>query len=69
MKDNKPSSYKVNFTGSTVSLKTTFGDDELSDLPYLDVFNHTYSYNNVRAYATYGHNPIRGTTHSWMKGY
>ena len=61
MKDNKPSSYKVNFTGSTVSLKTTFGDDELSDLPYLDVFNHTYSYNNVRAYATYGHNPIGGT--------
>ena len=54
MKDNKPSSYKVNFTGSTVSLKTTFGDDELSDLPYLDVFNHTYSYTDVRTYASMG---------------
>jgi hypothetical protein len=64
MKDNKPSSYKVNFTGNTVSLKTTFGDDELSDLPYLDVFNHTYSYSNVKTYATDGYNPIGGTAYS-----
>ena len=64
MKDNKPSSYKVNFTGSTVSLKTTFGDDELSDLPYLDVFNHTYSYSAVKTYATDGYNPIGGTAYS-----
>ena len=64
MTDNKPSSYKVNFTGSTVSLKTTFGDDELSDLPYLDVFNHTYSYSNVKTYATDGYNPIGGTAYS-----
>ena len=64
MKDNKPSSYKVNFTGSTVSLKTTFGDDELSDLPYLDVFNHVYSYSNVKTYATDGYNPIGGTAYS-----
>ena len=64
MTDNKPSSYKVNFTGSTVSLKTTFGDDELSDLPYLDVFNHVYSYSNVKTYATDGYNPIGGTAYS-----
>ena len=64
MTDNKPSSYKVNFTGSTVSLKTTFGSDELSDLPYLDVFNHTYSYSNVKTYATDGYNPIGGTAYS-----
>ena len=64
MKDNKPSSYKVNFTGNTVSLKTTFGDDELSDLPYLDVFNHTYSYSTVKTYATDGYNPIGGTAYS-----
>jgi hypothetical protein len=62
MKDNKPSSYKVNFTGNTVSLKTSFGDDELSDLPYLDVFNHTYSYSSVKTYATDGYNPIGGGT-------
>ena len=64
MKDNKPSSYSVNFTGSTVSLKTTFGDDELDDLPYLDVFNHVYSYSNVKTYATDGYNPIGGTAYS-----
>lgn len=64
MKDNKPSSYKVNFTGNTVSLKTTFGDDELSDLPYLDVFNHPYSYSSVKTYATDGYNPIGGTAYS-----
>jgi len=62
MKDNKPSSYKVNFTGSTVSLKTTFGDDELSDLPYLDVFNHTYGYDSVRQRMQSGINPIAGNT-------
>jgi hypothetical protein len=62
MKDNKPSSYKVNFTGSTVSLKTTFGNDELSDLPYLDIFNHTYSYNSVRQRMESGINPISGNT-------
>ena len=62
MKDNKPSSYKVNFTGSTVSLKTTFGDDELSDLPYLDIFNHTYGYDSVRQRMQSGINPISGNT-------
>ena len=50
MKNNKPSSYKVSFVGNTVSLKTAFGDDELTDLPYLDVFNHTYSYSNIKTY-------------------
>ena len=66
MKDNKPSSYKVNFTGSTVSLKTTFGDDELSDLPYLDVFNHTYSVTIVLRHTQLqsGINPIGGNTDS-----
>ena len=64
MKDNKPSSYKVSFVGNTVSLKTTFGDDEIADLPYLDVFNHVYSYSNVKTYATDGYNPIGGTAYS-----
>ncbi len=50
MKDNKPSSYKVSFVGNTVSLKTAFGDDELTDLSYLDVFNHTYTYSNIKTY-------------------
>ena len=50
MKDNSPLSYKITFVGNTVSLKTLFSDDELTDLPYLDVFNHTYSYNNIKNY-------------------
>ena len=57
MTDNKPSSYKVNFTGSTVSLKTAFGDDELTDLPYLDAYNHIYSYTNIKTYMQDGYNP------------
>ena len=57
MKDNKPSSYKVSFVGSTVSLKTTFGDDELSSLPYLDAYNHIYSYSNIETYMQDGYNP------------
>jgi hypothetical protein len=57
MTDNKPSSYKVNFTGSTVSLKTAFGDDELTDLPYLDAYNHIYSYTDIKTYMQDGYNP------------
>ena len=65
MKDNKPNSYKVSFVGSTVSLKTAFGDDELSNLPYLDAYNHIYSYSNIRDYMQDGYNPTgdgTGTT-------
>jgi hypothetical protein len=65
MKDNNPSSYKISFVGSTVSLKTAFGDDELTNLPYLDAYNHTYSYTNIRNYMEDGFNPTgdgTGTT-------
>jgi len=56
MKDNSPSSYRITFVGNTVSLKTLFSDDELTELPYLDVFNHTYSYNNIKNYMKDGYN-------------
>ena len=56
MKDNSPSSYQITFVGNTVSLKTLFSDDELTDLPYLDVFNHDYSYNNILQYMQTGYN-------------
>ena len=56
MKDNSPSSYQITFVGNTVSLKTLFSDDELTELPYLDVFNHTYSYSNIRDYMQDGYN-------------
>ena len=56
MKDNSPSSYQITFVGNTVSLKTLFSDDELTDLPYLDVFNHNYSYTNILQYMQTGYN-------------
>jgi hypothetical protein len=56
MKDNSPLSYKITFIGSTVTLKTLFSDDELTELPYLDVFNHDYSYINIEQYMQSGYN-------------
>ena len=56
MKNDKPYSYKIGFIGETVSLKDMFSDDELSDLPYLDVFDHEYTYNNVKTYMQTGYN-------------
>jgi hypothetical protein len=54
MKDNKPYAYNVGFVGNTVSLKDMFSDDELTDLPYLDVFNHNYTYTNIKTYMQSG---------------
>tara|TARA_R110001632_G_scaffold56504_1_gene138330 strand:+ start:217 stop:2637 length:2421 start_codon:yes stop_codon:yes gene_type:complete len=65
MKNNLPYAYTVNFTGNTVTLKNTFGDDELTDLPYLDIFNHTYSYANVKSYMQTGYNPVGGSSTSY----
>lgn len=58
MKNGKPSAYNISFVGNTVSLKTLFGDDELSDLPFMANFNHEYTYDKVREYMTIGHNPV-----------
>ena len=43
MKDNKAYAYELIFYGNTVSLKDLLGDDELTDLPYLNNFNHKYT--------------------------
>ena len=43
MKDNKAYAYELTFYGNTVSLKDLLGDDELTDLPYLNNFNHKYT--------------------------
>tara|TARA_R110000764_G_scaffold81874_1_gene161806 strand:+ start:1156 stop:3552 length:2397 start_codon:yes stop_codon:yes gene_type:complete len=56
MKDNKPYAYSLNFIGNTVSLKDIFKEDEISELPYLDVFNHDYTYANVLQYMNIGFN-------------
>ena len=56
MKDNKAYAYDVGFVGNTVSLKDMFSDEEISELPYLDVFNHNYTYNNIKTYMQVGYN-------------
>jgi hypothetical protein len=43
MKNNKPYSYEIIFYGNTVSLKDLIGDDELTDLTYLQNYNHEYT--------------------------
>ena len=47
VKQNKPSSYTINFTGNLVSLKDKFRDDELSSLD-LSAFDHEFNSDNVR---------------------
>ena len=48
MRNNKPYAYKIVFFGSSVALAEILGDAELSNLNYLDKFNHLYDEDNVR---------------------
>ena len=48
MKNNEPSMYKVTFFGNTSALKNALREDELSDLNWLNNFNHDYDLQNVR---------------------
>ena len=48
VKNQRVSSYTINFFGNFVSLKDILGEDELKDLDYLNTFSHTFSYNNVK---------------------
>ena len=43
MKMNKAYAYELIFYGETVSLKDLIGDDELTDLAYLQNYNHEYT--------------------------
>ena len=54
MKDNKPFAYNITFFGNTVSLKDLMGDDELSNLPYLDQWSHSYNTTQVKTGLTTG---------------
>jgi hypothetical protein len=47
MKMNKAYAYELIFYGETVSLKDLIGDDELTDLTYLQNFNHLYDRDTV----------------------
>lgn len=48
MRSNQPFSYKIVFFGSSVALSDILGKDELSDLDYLNRFNHDYDPNTVK---------------------
>lgn len=48
VKQNKPSSYTINFRGNLVSLKEKFKEDELTSLD-LSAFDHIYNSDNVKA--------------------
>lgn len=48
VKNQKVSSYTINFFGNFVSLKDILGEDELSDLTFLDRFSHDFTYDKVR---------------------
>jgi hypothetical protein len=48
MKNNSPSSYKIVFYGSTVTLPDLFGDDVLPDVLELNRYNHAYSDSEVK---------------------
>ena len=48
MKNNNPSSYRIVFYGSTVTLPDLFGDDVLPDILELNDYNHEYNANQVK---------------------
>jgi len=54
MKNNKPFAYRIKFFGNTVTLKDLFGEDELSDLPYLRKYDHQRTEANVKTGFTTG---------------
>src|SRR6056297_565219 len=47
LENNKPSSYKIFFTGEISELKDIFKEDRLSDLSSLSAYDHSYTQSNV----------------------
>jgi len=48
LKQGQPSSYKVTFFGSTVTLTDLLGEDRLSDIGELDAYDHPYDAEQAR---------------------
>ena len=48
LKQGQPSSYKVTFFGSTVTLTDLLGEDRLSDIGELDAYDHPYDAQEAR---------------------
>ena len=47
MADQKPSMYKVTFFGETADFKNSISEEQLSDLTFLNAFNHEFIKSNV----------------------
>ena len=56
LKNNVPSSYKVRFTGNTVTLKDLLGEDKLNALNSLDSINLVYDSSSIKS--SFQDNPI-----------
>ena len=54
VKNNKAYSYQITFYGDVLSLKDKFGDEMLSDVTELDVYNHSYDAIEVKNRITNG---------------
>lgn len=54
IENNMPTKYKLTFFGNAIKIKDLLGEDELSDLEWLDNFNHSYSGNVVKTGLTAG---------------
>ena len=54
MKYGEPSMYKVTFFGNTVTFKNKINEDELSDLVWLNNFNHDADADYIKAALEYG---------------
>jgi len=48
LKKNNPYAYKITFYGNTINLTKVFGDDDLSDLSELNVYNLDYTSTNIK---------------------
>ena len=49
LKNNKAHAYKITFYGNTINLTKVFGEDDLSDLSELNVYNLDYTHPNVKS--------------------
>lgn len=47
IKDGKPYSYELHFFGALSTVSDILGEDKLTDLTYLDKYNHEYNLQNV----------------------
>ena len=54
VKNNKAYSYQITFYGDILSLKDKFGDEQLSDVTELSVYNHSYTDTEIKNRITNG---------------